>query len=226
MFFGGVVQASAGNTSIAPLYKTHDLSHPAHVTLPCPGAPRSGLGTQAVITCEAGSLQGKSGVTPYANDPRGMCVNGVGYRQGENGAYGWTTTQQGLKVYVEYWWCPVTSAYQSQYPNGANWSYGTVRSTSSCVTVRVGSWKGTGSTNETELGAVLVRQYGVPVSDGEDNVPYQVCAGDPNSYVWDYSQPGDGRNAWKAKMSSGVQGTVNGIITLTQHAEVYSPNYQ
>lgn len=136
--FSAGAQAAGFTSSAGQPTPKHDMSHPAPATLPCPGAPRSGTGAQAVVSCKSSSTrQATGGITPKANNPRGMCINGVGYRQNENGASGWSATDQGLTAYVEYWWCPVTSAYSGQYPNGINWSWGTVKPASGCATVSV-----------------------------------------------------------------------------------------
>lgn len=229
-----VVQAAPRQ---APVNSTihHDLSHPALVNLPCPGASRSGVGPQTSTSCSAASASGKLGNIPLADSPIGQyCANGIGYRQGEKGAYGWLATQQGLTVYVEYWWCPTNSAHHSEYPNGINWSYGTVRdaASSGCVWGRVGNWAGGGSTNNFDLGALISGSSSHYEDDGENNdettnnpPTYSICAGDPNSYIWDYSKVGDGTFAWRAQMSGGVE-TYNsslGHYYLTQLAVVYSP---
>jgi hypothetical protein len=194
----------------------HDMSHPAKVTLPCAGEPRSGVSGQRVITCDMG--KSKAGVLPNVGSPIGQCVNGIGYRQTENGATSWTNTQQGVTTYVEYWWCPATNS--SKYPSGINWSFGKTWPTSGCFSLHVGYWVGQGSTNAFYLGAVL---WGTQpnTTDGEADTSYYICSG---NYVWDYSLPGDGQYAWKARMSTG-QPVYNNLY-LSPYSEVDAPNFQ
>lgn len=188
------------------------MSHPARVNLPCPGEPRSGVGPQA--PAHSCTTQSGGRVIPLANSPFGQCVNGVGYRQKENGAYGWSSTQNNTVVYVEYWWCPAVNS--AQYPSGINWAYGTARPASGCYSdLAVGQLVVVPS-NPVQLGARTLGTGGQ--DDGEYANPsnYYVCS---NSYIWDYSLPSDGRNTYFAQMSAA---TLDG----SHYAKVVSPNQQ
>ena len=203
------------------------MSHPAPATLPCPGAPRSGTGAQAVVSCESSSTrQATGGITPKANNPRGMCIKGVGYRQNENGASGWSATDQGLTAYVEYWWCPVTSAYSGQYPNGINWSWGTVKPASGCATVSVGTVYVPAPIYTIDFGAEIWQASGTHMNDGEGQASYYVCASSPTGYVWDYPQVGSVTYAWLAYMSGAVTCNPSNSCFPPQKVSVQSPNYQ
>lgn len=166
----------------------HDLSHPMAVSLPCAGAPRSGIGSNAT-----GDIRVKSHCA-YANFPT-TCYNNVGYVQTINGAKTWTLTQNNMQAWVELWWCPRYSGDST----GINFSYGRDYPQSGCLTVTVGNQ------GSYQAGAEMYRTGSLtPYTDGETGTPpYSVCAG---SYIWDYSVTGSGSYYYSAVMIAAVPG--------------------